>query len=428
MMPVQLRAALRALRSQPATCGLASVAGREPLLFTPGPLTTSISVKQAMLRDLGSRDPQFIELVRSVRSELLTLADTSQEAGYECVLVPGSGTTTVESVVSSVIPPGGRLLVVSNGAYGDRIATMCAYHGIAHDVLRSHEARAVSPAAVAAHLAAKPAGYYGHVAMIHHETTAGTLNDVDAVGKLLHAHDPELTFIVDSMSGFGCYAVDLEGSHVDYVVSSANKNIEGVPGFGFAIAKRDKLISQGVHARALSLDLLKQWEGLEGNGQFRFTPPVQSLMAFKQALAEMFAEGGVAGRRARYEANAAALVAGMRALGFERYVAGGAAGDDVAAPGEAPAQGCIIHTYLFPDDPNFDFPTFYDRLAELGIVIYPGKLTEADCFRVGSIGRMFERDMVHLTSSVKIALEEQGVALPVAQIDAPLPEPTRVAA
>ncbi|KAH8065987.1 serine-pyruvate transaminase [Aureococcus anophagefferens] len=304
MMPVQLRAALRALRSQPATCGLASVAGREPLLFTPGPLTTSISVKQAMLRDLGSRDPQFIELVRSVRSELLTLADTSQEAGYECVLVPGSGTTTVESV-----------------------------------------ARAVSPAAVAAHLAAKPAGYYGHAAMIHHETTAGTLNDVDAVGKLLHAHDPELTFIVDSMSGFGCYA----------------------------------------------------WEGLEGNGQFRFTPPVQSLMAFKQALAEMFAEGGVAGRRARYEANAAAL-------------------------------GCIIHTYLFPDDPNFDFPKFYDRLAELGIVIYPGKLTEADCFRVGSIGRMFERDMVHLTSSVKIALEEQGVALPVAQIDAPLPEPTRVAA
>ena len=151
-------------------------------------------------------------------------------------------------------------------------------------------------------------------------------------------------------------------------------------------------------------------------------------MAFKQALAEMFAEGGVAGRRARYEANAAALVAGMRALGFERYVAGGAAGDDVAAPGEAPAQGCIIHTYLFPDDPNFDFPKFYDRLAELGIVIYPGKLTEADCFRVGSIGRMFERDMVHLTSSVKIALEEQGVALPVAQIDAPLPEPTRVAA
>ncbi|KAK7241035.1 serine-pyruvate transaminase [Aureococcus anophagefferens] len=330
MMPVQLRAALRALRSQPATCGLASVAGREPLLFTPGPLTTSISVKQAMLRDLGSRDPQFIELVRSVRSELLTLADTSQEAGYECVLVPGSGTTTVESV-----------------------------------------ARAVSPAAVAAHLRGRsPPGYYGHAAMIHHETTAGTLNDVDAVGKLLHAHDPELTFIVDSMSGFGCYAVDLGGSPRRLRRVVANKNIEGVPGFGFAIAKRDKLISQGVHARALSLDLLKQWEGLEGNGQFRFTPPVQSLMAFKQALAEMFAEGGVAGRRARYEANAAAL-------------------------------GCIIHTYLFPDDPNFDFPKFYDRLAELGIVIYPGKLTEADCFRVGSIGRIST---------------------------APLPEPTRVAA
>lgn len=403
------------LRQRGNVAALSSVAHREPLLFTPGPLTTSYTVKQAMLRDLGSRDPQFVGLVREVRSELLKLANTSQEEGYEAVIVQGAGTMTVESVISSVIPPEGRLLVCSNGAYGDRIATMCEYHGIPHDVLRSHEARAVSPAAIGEQLEKAD---YSHVAVIHHETTAGTLNDIEAIGQVVKAHDEKLTYIVDSMSGFGCYDVDLKKSNISYIVSSANKNIEGVPGFGFAICDRAKLQEQGGNARALSLDLLKQWEGLEGNGQFRFTPPVQILMAFGQAVKEMVDEGGVAGRRARYEANAAALQKGMSEMGFERYVEGGASGGDTIADGEVPAQGCIIHTYLFPDDPNFNFQHFYDRLASLGIVIYPGKLTEADCFRIGSIGRMFEKDMIHLTSSVKIALSEQGVAMPVTQISA----------
>ena len=220
--------------------------GREPLLFTPGPLTTSISVKQEMLRDLGSRDPQFISLVREVREELLKLANTSQEDGSECVLVPGSGTTTVESVFSSAVPrQGGRVLVVSNGAYGDRIATMLGYYGIDHQVLRSHESRAVDPDAVADTLAreggGRDGGKFTHVAVVHHETTAGTLNDIAAIGGKVKAYDAAATFVVDSMSGFGCYDVDLKGSNIHYLVSSANKNIEGVPGFGFAICDRAKL-------------------------------------------------------------------------------------------------------------------------------------------------------------------------------------------
>lgn len=394
---------------------LSSVSGREPLLFTPGPLTTSLAVKQAMMRDLGSRDPQFVAMVREVRDELLKVAGTSQDAGYEAIIIQGAGTMCVESVVSSVVPGDGRLLVCSNGAYGERIATMCEYHGIPHDILRAEgENLAVAPAAVEAALAKR--GDYTHVAAVHHETTAGTLNDVAAIGRIVRARDPALTYIVDSMSAFGCYEVDLAESNVHFIVSSANKNIEGVPGFGFCIADRSRLQAEGKAARALSLDLLKQWEGLEVSGQFRFTPPVHSLAAFRQALRELDAEGGVPARRARYEANAAALDKNMKAMGFSRYVAGGLDGSPDLAAGVEPAQGCIIHTYLFPDAPGFDFTKFYDRLASLGCVIYPGKLTKADCFRIGSIGRLFEKDMIHLTNAVKLALEEQSIPLPVTQI------------
>lgn len=262
-------------------------AGREPLLFTPGPLTTSLTVKQAMQVDLGSRDPVMVELIAHIRRELLALANVSQASGWECVLLPGSGTFAVESVVTSVISPaasGGRLLVCSNGAYGDRMVSMCNVAGVAAEVVRGHEAEALRPDAVVTALAsAKEAGRpFTHVGCVHHETTAGTLNPIHDIGTAIHEFDPSVTFIVDSMSGFGAYDLTLKESHISFMVSSANKNIEGVPGFAFALCDRAKLIEQGVHARSLSLDLLAQWDGLEKNGQFRFTPPTHALLAFNQ--------------------------------------------------------------------------------------------------------------------------------------------------
>ena len=188
-------------------------------------------------------------------------------------------------------------------------------------------------------------------------------------------------------------------------MSSANKTIEGVPGFAFALCRHEALLAEGEAPRSLSLDLLGQWRGLEGNGQFRFTPPTHAMLAFRQALREHKAEGGVAGRRARYEANFAVLKGGLGALGFELYV-----------PPEA--QGCVIATFLFPDDAKFDFPRFYNELAQRGFVIYPGKLTEADCFRVGAIGRLFESDALALVGAVGEVLRGMGVALPVRQIQA----------
>jgi 2-aminoethylphosphonate-pyruvate transaminase len=361
-----------------------------------------MDVKKAMLTDLGSRDPRFINIIVEIRNRLLKMGGVSQEQGWECALMQGSGTFMVESVIGSVVPQeNGKLLVVSNGAYGARIATMAKTYKMDHEVLTFDEDQAPCPTAVAD---AVKGGGFTHVAMIHHETTAGVLNPVEAVGKALLAADPNVSFIVDSMSGFGAYEVDLEASNVAYIVSSANKNIEGVPGFSFALCRKEKLLAEAAgNARSVALDLHGQWEGLEGNKQFRFTPPTHAMLAFNQALAEHEEEGGVAGRRGRYERNFTVLTEGMAELGFVPLV-------------DKENQGCIITTFLFPDDANFDFQQFYQKLSDRNMVIYPGKLTKADCFRIGSIGRLFEDDMKQLVAAAKEILTEMGVALPVKQI------------
>lgn len=369
---------------------------KDKTLFTPGPLTTSRTVKQAMLRDLGSRDIEFIALVARVRARLLQVAGTSKERGYEAIPIQGSGTFGVESVISSAIARDGGLLVIVNGAYGERIVQMAAVHGIRTAVLRTAENAPPDLAAIERTLAADPG--LTHVAVVHSETTAGIVNDVESVGRLAAA--ARRTLVVDAMSSFGAIPLDLERARVAFVVSSANKCIEGVPGFSFVVARRDELERCAGRARTLSLDLHAQWRGLEEGGQFRFTPPTHALLAFDQALAELEAEGGVAGRGARYSRNHAALVAGMRALGFEPYV-------------DAAYQGPIITTFRYPDDPAFSFARFYERLNERGLVIYPGKLTRADCFRIGTIGRIFEQDVHALVLAVREALVELGVAIPV---------------
>lgn len=238
----------------------------------------------------------MVAVIQDIRDKLLALAGTSQAQGWECVLMQGSGTMAVESVVNTCVPSTGRLLVASNGAYGLRMAKMAEMYGIPVDILSYTETEAVNPEDVAAKLKETK---YSHVGVIHHETTAGTINPIQAIGAAVKAADPDVSLFVDSMSAFGAYSVDLEASGIDYIVSSANKNIEGIPGFAFALCRKSKFDVEGVNARSLSLDLHAQWKGLEGNGQFRFTPPCHSLLGFRQALAEHEAEGGVAGRFAR---------------------------------------------------------------------------------------------------------------------------------
>lgn len=369
-------------------------ASKDKPLFTPGPLTTSQSVKQAMLRDLGSRDTEFIQVVQEIRDELLAIAGVSQHAGYECVLMQGSGTFGIEAVMTCAIPKDGKWLIVVNGAYGKRMQKIADVHGIPTEVLTYAEDTSVSSADVERILADDQS--ISAVAVVHCETTTGIMNPIEEVGQVVRKHGR--TYFVDSMSAFGAVQFDFEACKIDYLVSSANKCIEGVPGFSFCIARRSALEKTFGWSRTLSLDLFEQWQGLENSGQFRFTPPTHTMLAFRQAIDELTLEGGVAGREKRYQANCAALLAGMRSLGMEEYL-------------PAEKQGHIITSFLFPADDNFNFDTFYEKLNDRGFVIYPGKVSNANCFRIGNIGRIFESDVTALISAIETVLKEMRVPL-----------------
>jgi 2-aminoethylphosphonate-pyruvate transaminase len=361
----------------------------DKLLFTPGPLTTSATVKAAMLHDAGSRDAEFIAAVRDIRERLLRIGGAPPGGDYECVPMQGSGTFAIESVISSAIPRDGRLLVLVNGAYGRRIVEMARVHGIDVHAVETPENRKISPEAVAERLAGT-IGLTTHVAVIHCETTTGIVNPIGEIGEKVALAGA--TYIVDAMSSFGAIPIDLAGVHADFLISSANKCIEGVPGFGFVLARRSQLIAAKGCARTLSLDLHAQWQGLETGGQFRFTPPTHAMLAFHQALRELDAEGGVPGRAARYCRNHQVLAAGMEAMGFEPYL----------APED---QSYIITTYRYPANPEFRFEEFYSRLSEMGFVIYPGKLSKEPCFRIGTIGRIGVNEIEALLGAIRDVLD-----------------------
>lgn len=353
-------------------------------LFTPGPLTTSRSVKEAMLVDAGSRDDDFIATVREVRRKLLEAGGASQQGGYEATLIQGSGTFGIESVLSSAVPPSGKLLILINGAYGERMLTIATRHKIPNDALRWPENEITNPAAVEQRLAQDRS--ITHVAVVHSETTTGILNPIEEIGPLVRAAGR--CHIVDAMSSFGAVPLSLETACIDFLVSSANKCIEGVPGFSFVLARAEALQACKGNARTLSLDLFEQWHGLETNGQFRFTPPTHAILAFAQALRELELEGGVGARAQRYRENHATLMAGMKALGFKPYLS-------------PEHQGWIISAFHYPDDPAFKFEEFYRQLAARGMIIYPGKLGKVPCFRIGNIGQLHPSDMTDLLEAIK---------------------------
>jgi 2-aminoethylphosphonate-pyruvate transaminase len=364
---------------------------RDPWLLTPGPLTTSRSVKEAMLHDWGSRDAEFIKLNARVRERLVELA--GGQGTHVCVPLQGSGTFIVEAMIGTLVPRSGKLAVLINGSYGTRMVRMCEYLGRDRVVLETPEDTPVDPAALDAALAADAA--ITHVVVVHCETTSGVLNPVEEIAAVTGRRGRRL--LVDAMSAFGALPLDAAATSYDALVASSNKCLEGVPGVGFAIIRRSALEGARGNASSLSLDLYDQWVAMEKTRQWRFTPPTHVLAALDQALAEHAAEGGIAGRGARYANNCRILVDGLRALGFETLLP-----DALQAP--------IIVTVRMPADSKFNFESFYDRLSRRGFVIYPGKLTVADSFRIGCIGRLGENEMRGVLRAIGEILAETGVS------------------
>lgn len=362
-------------------------------LLTPGPLTTTDSVKMEMMTDRCTWDDDYKAVTQDIRRRLLELAHVSS-AQYTAVLMQGSGTFGVESVFSSVIGDNEKVLICSNGAYGERMVQICERNRIAYAHYRQDYDKVPDAAEAARMLAADPA--ITHVAMVHSETTSGILNDIQSVGRAVR--EAGCTFIVDAMSSFGGIEIPVSDWGIDFLVSSANKCIQGVPGFSFIICRRDKLLASEGKARSLSLDLLDQWRGMEKDGKWRYTSPTHVVLAFAKALRELQEEGGIPARHRRYAENNRLLIEKMGRLGFTPCIDGA-------------HQGPIITTFFYPAGRSFRFEDFYRYIKERGYAIYPGKLTDADTFRIGSIGEIYTEDIEKLAGIISEFLAEQEEAI-----------------
>jgi 2-aminoethylphosphonate-pyruvate transaminase len=362
-----------------------------PYLLTPGPLTTSQTVKLALLADWGSRDTEFRQVVREIRSELLRLAGCDDT--YECVIMQGSGTFAIEAALGCFAPSKRfKTMVVANGAYGERAAQILGRIGRNHVLVSKSDVTQLSPS----HFTDKldEDRNISHIWLIHCETTSGIVNPLGDLARA--AKQRGKIFMVDAMSSFGGMHIDMVRDEIDVLVSSSNKCVEGIPGFSYVLVKRALLEASQGQCHSVVLDLYEQWKGLEANGQFRFTPPTHALVAFRQALRELESEGGVAARADRYRRNADTLIEGMAAIGIRPLL------DDNEA-------GPIIQTFLCPRDNNFKFETFYDALRKRGFAIYPGKLTKRDSFRIGTIGKLDQAVMERVVVAVKEVMNEMNV-------------------
>jgi len=362
----------------------------DPLLLTPGPLTTSASVKQAMVHDWGSRDQGFIAINKMVLEKIVELAGA--QGTHVTVPVQGSGTFAVEAMITSFVPKTGKLLVVINGAYGQRAKKIAEIAGRAVATYETPEDTPPDLAKLEAMLVADPA--ITHVFAVHCETTSGILNPIAGLAALVKKQGRRL--LVDSMSAFGAIEIDARNVYYDALAASSNKCLEGVPGLGFVVCRNSALAECKGNATTLVLDLFDQAEGFAKTGQYRFTPPIHVIVALGKAIEEHAAEGGVAGRGKRYRENAKVLIDGMRAMGFQTLLP-----NDLQAP--------IIITFHMPTDPKFVFQRFYDGLKDRGYVIYPGKLTVADSFRMGCIGRLYPDHMRGALAAVREVLDEMRV-------------------
>ncbi|MCW8346911.1 2-aminoethylphosphonate--pyruvate transaminase [Vibrio sp. ZSDZ65] len=359
----------------------------EYLLLTPGPLSTSETVRQAMLKDWCTWDDDYNkDVVEVIRSSLTQLA--TRHPGYTSVLMQGSGTASVEATIGSALGKNDKLLVIDNGAYGARIAQIADYLSIPTCVISLGETQ--QPNLEAIKNALKSDADITHIAIVHCETTTGMLNPIEPVIKLAKQHGKAV--ILDAMSSFGGIPMDIGELDIDFMISSANKCIQGVPGFGFVIAKQTSLEKCQGQARSLTLDLYDQWQCMEHNhGKWRFTSPTHTVRAFYQALQELQDEGGIAARHQRYQTNQKTLVEGMRSLGFAPLLH-----DDLHSP--------IITSFYSPKHSDYQFKEFYNRLKAQGFVIYPGKVSNADCFRIGNIGDVHPADISRLITAVKSSM------------------------
>ena len=364
---------------------------RDKILLTPGPLTTTLRTKLAMLKDWGSWDADFNAVTARVRSSLLQIIHG--EDSHVVVPLQGSGTFSVEAAVATVVPRDGHILVLDNGAYCKRASKLSSMMGREVTNLLFDEAQPVDPDTLDTYLNKDTS--ITHVIMIHCETGAGVLNPLQRVSEVCAQHGVGL--IVDAMSSFAALEIDARTTRFDALIAASGKCLEGVPGMGFVFIRKEVLAICEGNSQSLAMDLYDQYHYMEKTGQWRFTPPTHVVAALSEAIAQFEEEGGQPARLARYVKNCAALVSGMQALGFKPFL-------------EPAVQAPIIVTFHAPDVPGYDFKAFYKAVSAQGFLLYPGKLTQIETFRVGCIGAIDHHTIGQAVHAIGQALNDMGNA------------------
>ena len=367
-----------------------SLPSRDPILLTPGPLTTSLATKAAMLRDWGSWDSAFNDVTAEVRAKLLDIVHG--EATHVCVPMQGSGTFSVEAAVNTLVPRDGHVLVCVNGAYGTRLVKLTKMMGRRVSVFETAEDVPTTAQDVDRLLAADAS--ITHVGLIHCETSTGILNPLPEIAAVVARHKRSL--IVDAMSSFAAIGIDARTTPFDALIAASGKCVEGPPGMGFVFVRRSALERCAGRSTSLSLDLHDQWTYMERTTQWRYTPPTHVVVAFNAALDQLRAEGGQPARLARYARNCETLIGGMAELGFRTFLR-----PEIQAP--------VIVTFHAPAEPRYAFKEFYERVRDKGFILYPGKLTQVETFRVGCIGAIGPEEMRQAVHAVRDTLREMGI-------------------
>jgi len=363
---------------------------RDPILLTPGPLTTSLPTKMAMLRDWGSWDAEFNAVTAQIRRKLTDIVHATDT--HTCVPMQGSGTFSIEAAVNTLVPRAGHVLVLINGAYGKRFAKLTEMMGRRATQFETADDVPTTAEDVDKLLAKDPT--ITHVGPIHCETSTGIRNPLPAIADVVARHGKGL--IIDAMSSFGALPIDARALRFDALIAASGKCVEGPPGMGFVIVRKGLLENCAGNSTSLALDLADQWAYMEKTTQWRFTPPTHVVVALNAALDQYIGEGGQPARLARYTANCAALMSGMRELGFQSFLP-----PDIQAP--------IIVTFHAPADPRYAFKEFYDHVRDKGFILYPGKLTQLETFRVGCIGAIGPDEMRHAVNAMRDTLAEMGI-------------------
>ncbi|PZE21672.1 2-aminoethylphosphonate aminotransferase [Paenibacillus xerothermodurans] len=364
-------------------------ATKRTILLNPGPATTTDSVKLAqVVPDICPREREFGLLMANVCEELTRLAADPDR--YTAVLFGGSGTAAVESILSSVVDDG-TVVIINNGAYGRRMCEIADAYGLRYFEVKSPPDEMIDLEALETVI--RNNDKISHLAIVHHETTTGLLNDIHAVGALCKLHGIDM--IVDAMSSFAAVPIDMQQMNISYLASSSNKNLQGMPGVSFVIAEKRKLeLTQHLRRRNYYLNLYDQYAYFVKHLQMRFTPPVQTLYALKQAIEELKQEG-IPGRYGRYVESWETLIRGITRLGLSFIV-------------PESLHSKIVTAIVEPDCSGYDFEAMHDYFYSHNIMIYPGKLDGLKTFRIANMGDIRSEDIEHFVGLLEAYLRSIG--------------------